>query len=65
MDLPEFRKIGDVCWSETWCRRDKGIAILRRTVKTIIRAMCRVKLVEKRSSQKVRVLLGLETTFLF
>ena len=64
MDLPELRKIGDVCWSETWCRRDNGIAILR-TVKTIIRAMCRVKLLEKRSSQKVRVLLGLETTFLF
>ena len=34
--------------SEAWCLREKEMAILRRTERTIIRAMCGVKLLDKK-----------------
>ena len=43
--------------SETWCLRKNEIAILRKTEKAMIRAMCGVKLIEKKS-QELTSLLG-------
>ena len=48
--------------SETWCLRGNEMAILRRTEKAKMRAMCGVKLIEKRS-QKLLSLLGLKVMF--
>ena len=47
--------------SETWCLRENEMAILRRTEKVMMRAMCRVKITEKRS-QELTSLLGLKDT---
>ena len=38
------------------------MAVLRRTEKAMIRAMCRVKIIEKRRSQELMSLLGLKDT---
>ena len=38
------------------------MAILRRTEKALVRAMCGVKIIEKRRSQKLMSLLGLKDT---
>ena len=38
------------------------MAILRRTEKAMMRAMCGVKLIEKRRSQEIMSLLGLKDT---
>ena len=46
--------------SETWCLRKNEMAILRRTVKTMMRAMCGV-MTEKRSQELVS-LLGIKDT---
>ena len=46
--------------SETWCLRE--MAILRRTEKARIRAMCGIKMIEKRRSQELMSLLGLKDT---
>ena len=48
--------------SETGCLRENKMAILRRTGKAMMRAMCGVKMIEKRSSQELRSLLGLTDT---
>ena len=48
--------------SDTWCPRENEIAILRRTEKAMMRAMCVVKMIEKRRSQKLMGLLGLNDT---
>ena len=47
--------------SETLCLRENEMAILRRTEKAMMRAMCGVKLIEKRS-QGLMSLLGLKDT---
>ena len=47
--------------SETWCLRENEMAILR-TRKAITRAMCEVKIIEKRRSQELMSLLGLKNT---
>ena len=47
-------------WSETQCLRENGRAIIR-TDNTMIRALCGVKLIEKRS-QELMSLLGLKDT---
>ena len=44
--------------NETWCLRKNEIAILRRTEKTMMRAMCGVKIIEKRRSQELMSMLG-------
>ena len=48
--------------SETWCLRENEMVILRRTEKAIMRAMCGVKINEKRRSQQLMSLLGLKDT---
>ena len=44
------------------CLRENEMAVLRRTEKAMIRAMCGVKMTEKRSSQELMSLLGLKDT---
>ena len=48
--------------SKTWCLRKNEMAILRRTEKAMIRAMCGDKMIEKRRSQKLTSLLSLNNT---
>ena len=48
--------------SETWCLWEKEMAILRRTEKAIMRAICGVKMIEKRRSQELMSLLALTNT---
>ena len=47
--------------SETWCLRENEMAILR-TEKAMMRAMCEVKIIEKRRKQELMSLLGLKDT---
>ena len=46
--------------SETWCLREIEMAILRRTERAMVRAMCGVKLMEKRKTVDLMEMLGLE-----
>ena len=39
--------------SEAWCLREKDMAILRRTERAMIRAMCGVKLLDRRNSEEL------------
>ena len=48
--------------SETWWLRKNETAILNRTEKAMIRAMCRAELIEKRSNPELMDLLVLEGT---
>ena len=48
--------------SETWCLRENKMAILRRTEKAIMRAICGVEIIDKRRSQELVSLLGLKDT---
>ena len=45
--------------SETWCLKKNEVAILRRTERSIVRAMCGVKLVDKRNTEELMNMLGL------
>ena len=47
--------------SETWCLRENEMAILR-TKKAMMRAMCKVKVIEKRTNQELMSLLSLKDT---
>ena len=47
--------------NKTWCLRENEMAILRRTEKTM-RALCKVKMTEKRMSQELMSLLSLKDT---
>ena len=44
-----------------WCLRENEVAILRRT-KRVIRAMCGVKLMDKKNAEELIVMLGLKET---
>ena len=46
--------------SETWCLRVSKVAILRRAERSMVRAMCGVKLVDKRNTLELMVMLGLK-----
>ena len=46
--------------SEAWCLREKEMAILRRTERAMIRAMCGVKLLDRRNSEELMDMLGLK-----
>ena len=48
--------------SETWCLRKNEMAILRRTEKAMMRAICGVKIIKKRRNQELMSLLGLKDT---
>ena len=47
--------------SETWCLRENEIAILRRTERAMVRAMCGAKL-EKKKTEDLMQMLGLKKT---
>ena len=38
--------------SETWCLRENEMAILRRTERAMVRAMCGAKLMEKKRTER-------------
>ena len=46
--------------SETWCLRENEMAILRKTERAIVRAMCGAKLMEKKRSEDLMEMLGLK-----
>ena len=46
--------------SETWCLRENEMAILRKTERAIVRAMCGAKLMEKKRSGDLMEMLGLK-----
>ena len=48
--------------SETWCLRENEMAILRRTERAMVRAMCGVKLMDKRNTEELMDMLGLKET---
>ena len=45
--------------SETWCLRESEMGTLRRTERAMVRAMCGVKLVDKRNTTELMDMLGL------
>ena len=46
--------------SETWCLGENEIALLRRTERAMVRAMCGVKLMDKNRTEVLMEMLGLE-----
>ena len=46
--------------SKTWCLIENEVAILRRAERSIMRATCNVKLVNKRNTEEIMDMLGLE-----
>ena len=49
--------------TETWCLRENEMAILRRTMRAMVRAMCGAKLIEKkRTESNLMEMLGLKKT---
>ena len=48
--------------SETWCLRENEIAILRRTERAMVRAMCGAKLMEKKRTEDLMEMLRLKET---
>ena len=48
--------------SETWCLRENEIAVLRRTERVMVRAICGAKLMEKRRTEDLMEMLGSKET---
>ena len=48
--------------SETWCLRENEMAILRRTERAMVRAMCGAKLMEKKRTEDLIEMSGLKET---
>ena len=48
--------------SETWCLREREMAILRRTERAMVRAMCGVNLLDKKRAEDLRGMLGIEVS---
>ena len=46
--------------SEAWCFREKEMAILRRTERAMIRAMCGVTLLDRKNSEELMDILGIK-----
>ena len=46
--------------SEAWCFREKEMAILRRTERAMIQAMCGVKLLDQRNSEELMDMFGIK-----
>ena len=57
--VAELKKVYE---SETWCLRENEIAILRRTERAMVRAMCGAKLMEKKRTEDLMEMLGLKET---
>ena len=45
---------------ETWCLRENEVTILRRTERSMVRAMCGITLVDKRITVELMDMLGLK-----
>ena len=48
--------------SETWCLKENEMAVLRRTERAMVRAMCGAKLMEKKRTEDLMEMLGLKET---
>ena len=48
--------------SETWCLKENGKAILRRTERAVVRAMCGQKVVDRKTTEEQMDMLGLKET---
>ena len=48
--------------SEIWCLRENEMAVLRKTERAIVRAMCGAKLMEKKRTEDLMEMLGLKET---
>ena len=48
--------------SESWCLREKELDIMKRTERAMIRAMCGVKLMDRRNTEQLMDMLGLDET---
>jgi len=48
--------------SETWCLGEKELSILRRTERAMVRAMCGMKLMDRKSTDELMDMLGLNET---
>ena len=48
--------------SETWCLGENEMAILRKTKRAMVRAMCGAKLMEKKRTEDLMEMLGLKET---
>ena len=46
--------------SETWCLRENKVDILKRSKRSMVRAMCGIKLVDKRNTEELMDMLGLK-----
>ncbi|XP_067034762.1 uncharacterized protein [Acropora muricata] len=47
-------------WSETWCLRENEMAILRRTERAMVRAICGAKPMEKKRTEDLMEMFGLK-----
>ena len=48
--------------SKTWCLNDKEVAILRSTERTMLIAMCGVKLMDRKNTSELVTILGLTSS---
>ena len=48
--------------SETWCLRESGMVILRKTEIAMVRSMCGVKLVDRKDMEELMEMLDLKET---
>ena len=48
--------------SETWCLKENEKAILRRTERAMVRAMCGQKVVDRKTTEEQMDMLGLKET---
>ena len=46
--------------SETWCLKENEVAILRAGIKSMVRVMCSIKLVDKMNTEELMDMLGLK-----
>ena len=48
--------------SEKWCLKENEMAILRRTGRAMVRAMCGAKLMEKKRTEDIMEMFGIKET---
>ena len=51
--------------SEVWCSKKNENAVLRRTERVMVRAMCDQKIVDKKTTEEQMNMLGLKETTIF
>ena len=57
-----FVRLAILYGSEAWCLKEKEKAILRRTERAMVRAMCGQKVVDRKMTEEQRDMLGLKET---